>query len=91
MTRRATTAARIDRRLEVKRFPEDNLSASSLVLADLVDVLPPRTVSAQFQIGSLKVRPSVKREFQRTQIMNVFLQVYGLKTGRKDPQAVREF
>jgi len=69
----------IDKRLEVKRFPEDNLSASSLVLADLIDVLPPRTVAAQFQIGSLKVRPSVKREFQRTQLLNVFLQVYGLK------------
>ena len=73
----------IDKRLEVKRFPEDNLSASSLVLADLIDVLPPRTVAAQFQIGSLKVRPSVKREFQRTQLMSVFLQVYGLKLDEK--------
>ena len=80
---KSNNSGTIDRRLEVKRFPEDNLSASSLVLADLVDVLPPRTVSAQFQIGSLKVRPSVKREFSRTQIMNVFLQVYGLKIDEK--------
>ncbi len=69
--------------MEVKRFGDDVLSSSSLVLADLVDTLPPRTVSAQFQIGSLKVRPSVKKEFRRDQDMNVFLQVYGLKLDEK--------
>jgi GWxTD domain-containing protein len=73
----------IEQRLEVKRFPEDNLSSSSLVLADLIDKLPDRTVGAQFQIGSLKVRPSVKKEFRRDQDMNIFLQVYGLKLDEK--------
>jgi hypothetical protein len=72
-----------DKRLEVRKFPEGNLSASSLVLADLVDVLPPRAVAQQFQVGSLKVRPSVKRDFQRTQVLNVFMQVYGLKLDEK--------
>ena len=73
----------IEKRLEVKRFGDDVLSASSLVLADDVRTLPPRTVDSQFQIGSLKVRPSVKREFRRDQDMNVFLQVYGLKLDEK--------
>jgi GWxTD domain-containing protein len=73
----------IEKRLEVKRFPEDNLSSSSLVLADLIDVLPPRTVAAQYQIGSLKVRPSVKKEFRKDQTMNVFMQVYNLKLDEK--------
>ena len=72
-----------DKRLEVRKFPEGNLSASSLVLADLIDVLPPRAVAQQFQVGSLKVRPSVKREFQRNQVLNVFMQVYGLKLDEK--------
>jgi hypothetical protein len=72
-----------DVRLDVKRFPEDNLSSSSLVLADLIDTFPARTVGAQFQIGSLKVRPSVKKEFRPEQDMNVFLQVYGLKLDQK--------
>src|SRR5688572_6047037 len=72
-----------DKRLEVRRFPEGNLSASSLVLADLIDALPPRAVEQQFQVGSLKVRPSVKREFQRNQTMSVFMQVYGLKVDEK--------
>jgi len=70
-------------RLEVKRFPEGNLSASSLILADLVDNLPPRTVATMFQIGSLKVRPSVRKEFNRDQEMNLFAQVYGLKLDEK--------
>jgi hypothetical protein len=74
--------------LEVKRFPDDNLSASSLVLADVVEALPPRTIGAQFQVGSLKVRPSVRREFRREQIMNVFLQVYGLKLDEKTHKPV---
>jgi GWxTD domain-containing protein len=73
----------VEKRLEVKKFPEGNLSASSLVLADVIDVLPPRAVSQQFQIGSLKVRPSVKREFQRNQVMSVFMQLYGLKVDEK--------
>jgi GWxTD domain-containing protein len=71
------------RSIDVKRFPEGNLSASSLILADLIDPLPPRTVSAQFQIGSNKVRPSVKNEFRRDQSMNIFLQIYSLKVDPK--------
>jgi hypothetical protein len=73
----------MDKRLDVKRFPEGNLSSSSLVLADLLDILPPRSVQQQFQVGSLKVRPSVKKEFQRNQTMSVFMQLYGLKVDEK--------
>jgi hypothetical protein len=53
------------------------------VLADLLDILPPRSVQQQFQVGSLKVRPSVKKEFQRNQTMSVFMQLYGLKVDEK--------
>ena len=80
---KSNNSGNIERRLEVKRFPEDNLSASSLVLADLIEPLRPRAVAEPFQIGSLKVRPSVKKEFRRDATMNVFLQVYGLKTDEK--------
>jgi hypothetical protein len=75
------------RALDVKRFPEGNLSVSSLILADLVEPLPPRAVSAQFQIGNQKVRPSVRNEFRQDQTMNVFLQVYGLKVDEKTHKA----
>ena len=80
---RSNNTGTMEQKLEVKRFGDDILSASSLVLADLVEPLPPRTVAAQFQIGSLKVRPSVNKEFRRDQDMNVFLQVYGLKLDEK--------
>jgi hypothetical protein len=80
---KSSNTGTLDRRLEVKRFPEDNLSASSLVMADRIDVLPPRTVSSQFQIGSLKVRPSVKSDFRREQSLNLFMQLYGLKLDDK--------
>jgi hypothetical protein len=73
----------ISTRLEVKRFPEGNLSASSLILADLVDTLPPRATDPQFRIGNLKVRPSVTKSFRTDQNMNLFAQVYGLQL---DPQ-----
>lgn len=76
---RSNNKGTIDTRLEVKRFPEGNLSASSLILADLVDVLPPRVVAPEYRIGNLKVRPSVKKEFRRDQNMNLFAQVYGLQ------------
>jgi hypothetical protein len=80
---KSNNSGMIEKRLEVKKFPEGNLSASSLVLADLIDVLPPRAVAQQFQIGSLKVRPSVRKDFQRHQVMSVFMQLYGLKVDEK--------
>jgi GWxTD domain-containing protein len=69
----------IDTRLALKRFPEGNLDASSLILADIVEPLPPRAVDTTWRIGNLKVRPNVKREFRRQDSMNVFAQIYNLK------------
>jgi GWxTD domain-containing protein len=80
---KSNNSGMIEKRLEVRKFPEGNLSASSLVLADMIDVLPPRAVAQQFQVGSLKVRPSVKKDFQRSQVMSVFMQLYGLRLDEK--------
>jgi len=76
---KSNNSGTIDTRLEVKRFSDGTLSSSSLILADLVDALPPRAVNAMYGIGNLKVRPSVKREFRRDQNLNLFAQIYGLK------------
>ena len=76
---KSNNSGTIDTRLEVKRFPEGNLSASSLILADLVDTLPPRATDTQWRIGNLKVRPSVMKTFRPEQSMNLFAQVYGLQ------------
>ncbi len=76
---KSNNSGTLDTRLEVKRFPEGNLSASSLILADLVDPLPARATDPQYRIGNLKVRPSVTKSFRPTQNMNIFAQVYGLQ------------
>ena len=70
----------ISQRLAVPRFPEGQLGASSLILADRIEPLPPQQIaSGPFIIGGTKVRPSVREEFTRSQELNVWLQVYGLK------------
>ena len=67
-------------RLAVPRFPEDRLASSSLILADLIEELPPRQVaSGQFILGNSKVRPNVTESFTRDQSLNVWLQVYNLE------------
>ena len=70
----------INQRLAVPRFPDEQLSASSLILADLIEPLPPRQVgSGPFVLGSLKVRPSVYLEFLQSSELKYWLQVYNLQ------------
>ena len=70
----------INQRLSVPRFPDEQLSASSLILADLIEPLPPRQVgSGPFVLGSLKVRPSVHLEFLQSSELKYWLQVYNLQ------------
>lgn len=70
----------INQRLAVPRFPDEKLALSSLVLADLVEPLPPTQIgSGSFILGSTKVRPNVKDEFKRDRNLNLWFQVYNLK------------
>ena len=63
----------------VPRYMDDQLSSSSLILADVVAPLPSRQVgTGSFVIGGMKVRPSVTRIFTRNQDLQVYLQVYNL-------------
>jgi GWxTD domain-containing protein len=74
----------VNQRLAVPRYPEEKLSTSSLILADIVENLPPNQVgSGSFILGTTKVRPNVKEEFKRDQALNVWLQVYNLKVDEK--------
>ncbi len=64
---------------KVPHYLDDQLSNSSLILADVVQPLPSRQVgSGPFVIGGMKVRPSVTRTFTRKQTLGVYLQVYNL-------------
>jgi GWxTD domain-containing protein len=83
----------VEQRLSVPRFAEAQLAASSLILADLIEPVPARQVaSGAFILGSTKVRPSVKDEFQQSQNLNYWVQVYGLKVDEatKKPSATIE-
>jgi GWxTD domain-containing protein len=82
------------RRLPVPRFPEDQLAHSSLVLADQIEQVAQKNVgSGQFVIGDTKVRPVVRREFQRNERLGIYLQVYnlGIEEGSNKPNATIEF
>ena len=74
------------RSIRVPDFDEEKLSASSLILADLMERVPAKNIgSGSFIIGDTKVRPRVDAadgkpgSFKRTQRLNVFLQVYNLQ------------
>ncbi len=63
----------------VPRYLDEQLSSSSLILADVIQPLPSRQVgSGPFVIGGMKVRPSVTRTFTPNQQLGLYLQVYNL-------------
>jgi GWxTD domain-containing protein len=70
----------INQRLAVPRYPDEKLSLSSLILADMVENLPATQIaSGSFILGSSKVRPNVKEEFKKDRPLNLWFQVYNLK------------
>jgi GWxTD domain-containing protein len=70
----------VSQRLQVPRFPDDKLQLSSLILADLVENLPPSQIgSGSFILGSNKVRPNVSDDFRHDRNLNLWFQVYNLK------------
>jgi GWxTD domain-containing protein len=74
------------RSIRVPEYDDEKLTSSSLILADLLERVPAKTVGAgNFIIGDLKVRPRVDpsdgkpASFHRDQKLNIFLQVYNLQ------------
>ena len=83
----------MSQRLQVPRFPDDKLQLSSLILADLVENLPPSQIgSGSFILGSNKVRPNVNDDFRHDKNLNLWFQVYNLKLDEetKKPSATVE-
>jgi GWxTD domain-containing protein len=70
----------VTRSFSVPRIQDQKLATSSLIIADLIEPLPPRQVATgQFVLGGDKVRPNVSEEFRRDQSLHYWLQVYSLK------------
>jgi hypothetical protein len=71
--------------LYVPRFDEEKLGSSSLVLADVIEKVPTRSIgTGQFVIGTSKVRPRVGETFRRDEKMGIYLQLYNFATDEKN-------
>jgi GWxTD domain-containing protein len=63
--------------LDVPHMEDDTLTASSLILADLIEKLPTKSIGVgQFAIGTSKVRPKMDSTFKRDDKLGIYLQLY---------------
>ncbi|MGH9771066.1 MAG: GWxTD domain-containing protein [Candidatus Acidiferrales bacterium] len=70
----------VNTRVAVPRFEDDQLSSSSLILADQIQRVSMKDIGlGQFVLGDVKVRPKMDETFVPSDSMGVFLQVYNLK------------
>ena len=70
--------------LDVPRLDEDHLSASSLILADMLERVPRNSIGlGPFVIGTTKVRPRMDNTFHRNEKMGIYLQVYNFEADEK--------
>jgi GWxTD domain-containing protein len=80
--------------LRVPYFEDEELSMSSLILADLIEKVPTRSIgTGQFVIGTSKVRPRIDDTFKRNEKMGIYIQLYNFQpdeTTRK-PNATVEY
>jgi GWxTD domain-containing protein len=71
--------------LDVPHMDEDQLSTSSLILADLIEKVADKSIgTGQFVIGRSKVRPRVSETFHRNEKMGIYVQLYNFQTDEKD-------
>lgn len=65
--------------MEVPRFDEETLQASTVILADLIEKVPTRSIgTGQFVIGGSKVRPRMSESFRRDEKLGIYVQLYNL-------------
>ncbi len=81
------------RSVNVPKYDDDRLSASSLILADQMERVPSKDIGAgNFVIGNTHIRPRVPAElaapviFHRAQNLNFWMQVYNLGIDEKSKQ-----
>lgn len=85
----------------VPNYDDDKLNSSSMILADIMEKVPAKSVGAgNFVIGDEKVRPRVQPDdgkqpasFKRDQRLNLWMQVYnlGVDDKTKKPSATVEY
>ena len=74
----------VNTRLQVPRYADDTLDASTLILADQLEHVPAKQIgTGQFVLGSTKVRPRLESDFSTSDRLGIYLQVYNLKPDEK--------
>src|SRR6202165_1563738 len=82
----------VNSRLQVPRYEDDKLEASSLILADQLEHVPAKQIgSGQFVLGSSKVRPKLDGEFASNIKLGIYMQVYNLKPDDKSHKSSATF
>jgi GWxTD domain-containing protein len=67
--------------LNVPRLDPDKASPSSLILADIIEKVPPKSIGAgMFVIGDSKVRPRIDDIFKRDERMGIYMKLYNLSS-----------
>jgi GWxTD domain-containing protein len=75
--------------LNVPRMEDDVFTFSSVVLADLIEKVPTRSIGAgQFVIGSTKVRPRVTESFRQDEKMGIYVKLYNFEADEKTRKPV---
>jgi GWxTD domain-containing protein len=70
--------------LNVPRMDSEKLAQSSLILADIIEKVPTRSIgTGQFVIGDSKVRPRLNETFKRDEKMGIYVQFYNFAQDEK--------
>jgi GWxTD domain-containing protein len=70
--------------LNVPHFEEEKLGSSSLILADLIEKVPTRSIgTGQFVIGDTKIRPRMGDTFDRNEKLGIYMQFYNFGPDEK--------
>ena len=80
--------------LDVPRFEDDKLSSSSVILADLIEKVPTKSIgTGQFVIGGSKVRPRLNETFTREEKLGIYAQFYNFEQDQatKKPSGTIEY
>src|SRR6266699_989424 len=82
----------VNSRLQVPRYEDDKLEASSLILADQIERVPAKQIGAgQFVLGSSKVRPRLEADFITADRLGIYMQIYNLKPDDKTHKSSATF
>jgi len=70
--------------LDIPHFDDEKLSSSSLILADIIEKVPTKSIgTGQFVIGSSKVRPRIDGVFKRDEKLGIYTQLYNFASDEK--------